>query len=83
MYFFAEKKFTVAGRVPSFFKPIKNITAVVGCATNLKNISFFLKCCTKDGGRSSAIGMQMQIANCPKGAVLKRYGTERLGKRAH
>ena len=42
-----------------------------------------LKCCTKDGGRPSAIGMQMQVANCPKGAVFKRYGTEHLGKRAH
>jgi hypothetical protein len=51
---------------------------------NLKAIDISsLKCCTKDGGRPSAIGMQMQIANRPEGAVLKRYGTERLGKRAH
>ncbi|HLF46441.1 MAG TPA: hypothetical protein VI548_08450 [Chitinophagaceae bacterium] len=38
---------------------------MVRCATNLKNISS-LKCCTKDGGRPSAIGMQMQIANHPQ-----------------
>ena len=31
--------------------------------------------------RSSAIGMQMQVANYPEGAVFKRYGTERLEKR--
>jgi hypothetical protein len=42
-----------------------------------------LKCCTKDGGRPSAIGMQIQISNRPEGAVFKRYGTEHLGKRAH
>jgi len=42
-----------------------------------------LKCCTKDGGRPSAIGMQMQVVNRSKGAVFKRYGTEHLGKRAH
>ncbi|HTN05949.1 hypothetical protein [Agriterribacter sp.] len=37
-----------------------NSDALVRCAMNLKTISISsLKCCTKDGGSSSAIGMQV------------------------
>jgi hypothetical protein len=43
---------------------LKQPPVLFRCAMNLKTISISsLKCCTKDGGRPSAIGMQMQIAN--------------------
>src|SRR3954453_20513402 len=40
------------------------------------------RCCTRDGGRPSAVALQGEIANPPRGASVKSRGAERRGKGA-